>query len=107
MRLPGRNHESARPVDRWDRQRSDDTLQLASGCGMRRVAARVPTSLFDDFIGPKQNRFWNSNAESFGCSQIYSQLELGRLLDRNVTRLCAFEDFVHLACGFSEPLRNF
>src|SRR5678815_539554 len=48
----------------------------------------------DHLIGADQHALWDCEAEGLGCLQVDHELELGRLLERDVTRLRALEDLV-------------
>jgi len=53
---------------------------------------------FDHHISTQQNRVGNLDAERFRGFHVDDQLELGRLLHRQVGGLCAFEDFINEGC---------
>ena len=52
--------------------------------------------LFDHLVGERQNVRRDGDAERFGSLEIDDELVLGRLLNRQVARLGAFEDFVDI-----------
>src|SRR2546423_879341 len=54
---------------------------------------------FDELIGASQHRLRDREAKRFGGLEIDDQLELRRLLDREVGRLRAPEDLVHVRGG--------
>ena len=41
---------------------------------------------FDHLIGASHHRWWEGEAECFGCLDVYNQLELNALLDGRVAR---------------------
>src|SRR5437588_771956 len=52
--------------------------------------------LLDNLVGVEQERLGNGKAERLRRLEIHDQLELARELHRQVTRLGAFEDAVHI-----------
>lgn len=52
-------------------------------------------ALLDDFVGTLQQRLRHRQAERLRGFQIDNEFELRRLLDRDIHRLCALEDFVN------------
>jgi hypothetical protein len=52
-------------------------------------------SLFDHFVGPAEKRDGDFEAEGSRGLEIDHQLELCRLLDRNVGRLCTAENLTN------------
>ena len=58
------------------------------------------TSSFDHLIGSQQRRSCDIEAERLGGLEVEHKIELGRLLDRDVGGLGAFEDFVHEVPSF-------
>src|SRR5215210_6957927 len=54
---------------------------------------------FNHFIGAQEKRLRNLDAEHIGCLQVDEQLEFGGLLDRQVSRFCALQYPVYIACG--------
>src|SRR4030095_8563052 len=55
--------------------------------------------LFDPLIRPRQQRRWDREAEGLGGLEVDHQLELCRLLDREVAGLGALEDLVSVDGG--------
>src|SRR5690242_9654423 len=55
--------------------------------------------LFDDLVGAKQERIGHLESDGFGGLEVDAQIELGRLLDRQVARLGALEDLVDVVSG--------
>src|SRR5262247_979890 len=51
-------------------------------------------ALFNHLIRPQQQRRRDGEAEGFGGLEVDDEFELRRLLDRQITWLRAFEDFV-------------
>ena len=62
--------------------------------------------LFDQLIGPQQDRLWQFDADRFCGLQIDRQLKFRRLLDRQICRLFTFENFGHVICGFAKHPRK-
>ena len=52
--------------------------------------------LLDHLVGAGEQRGRDGNSERFGSLEIDHQLELGRLLNRKIGRLCAFENLVNV-----------
>src|SRR5438876_5589263 len=48
---------------------------------------------FDHLVGAAQQREWDGEAECLGSPEVYDQLDSGRPLDREITRLLSFENF--------------
>ena len=55
--------------------------------------------LFNHRIGASEQRWWHRQAERLGGHQVDDQIELGRLLDWNVGRLCPAENPVDIVGG--------
>src|SRR5690242_11784210 len=67
-------------------------------------AARAAWVSFEDFINGGKECLRNCQAESRCRLGVDGKLELGRLLDRNIARFCAAENFVHHVGGFSKQI---
>src|SRR5260370_40558517 len=52
---------------------------------------------FDPHVGAPQERWWNRHSERARCLEVYHQLELGWLLDRQISRLCTTQNLVNEA----------
>src|SRR5215467_10221565 len=52
-------------------------------------------SSLNHFIRPRQQRWWDRQAEGLGGLGIDDHLELGWLLDRKIRRFHDLQDFVH------------
>src|SRR6266851_10531837 len=61
-------------------------------------ARALPYSL-DDLIGPQEERLRDRQAERLRGLEVDDQLELRRLLDRNIGRPSALQNLVHIGCG--------
>src|SRR6202047_452309 len=61
--------------------------------------------LFDHLVGAQKEGLRNVEAERFGGRQVDDQLELGRLLDRNVGGLRPLEDLVNKVARAPEHIR--
>ncbi len=55
-------------------------------------------ALLDDLICPQQQRWGDREPQRLGGFEVDHQLELARVLDREVGGLGALEDPVHLQC---------
>src|SRR5437763_6370652 len=51
---------------------------------------------FDHFVGAQHQLLGDRNTECLGRLEIDHQIELRRLLERQITGLCALQDFVHI-----------
>jgi hypothetical protein len=62
------------------------------------ISTRAPTTSvmnsrrLDHLVSAHQKCFWNRQAKRLRRFQVYNQLEFGRLLDRSVGGLVAFEN---------------
>src|SRR4030095_116149 len=78
---------ASRPPRRWPRAR-------------RRASRRVGRArLLDDRVGAHQEWLRNCESQCFGGLEVDDQIELGGLLNREVSRFGALEDPVHKVCG--------
>src|SRR5262249_1697890 len=48
---------------------------------------------FDQLVCAAGQRQWDGDAKRLGGLEVYEQLDLGRPLDRQITRLLSFENF--------------
>src|SRR5215831_6389025 len=58
-----------------------------------RTSLRLAHS-FDHLVGAEQEGFRHPETERLRCGQVHDEVELGRLLDRNVRRLRAAQNLV-------------
>ena len=65
---------------------------------------RSKASLFDHRVGADKKRGRHGEAERFGSLHVDHQLELGRLLYRQIGGLGAFEDLVDVAARTVEQI---
>jgi len=65
------------------------------------VRAQNP-ALLDDLIGGQEDRLWDREPERLGRLEVDDELELGRLVKRDLAGLCALQDLVDDACGVPE-----
>src|SRR5215831_2531858 len=66
-------------------------------------AARGPsTPSFDHLVGAGEQRWRNIEADCLGRDQIDDKIIIGRLLDRQIARLGAVQDLVHVLGGTAE-----
>src|SRR5262249_51330949 len=56
-------------------------------------------NLFDHFVGAQQQRFWDREAEHLCSREIDDEIELGRLLHRDVGRFCPAQNLVDIVGG--------
>ena len=92
----------------WDQAVFADD-DVASGYdALARVRERPTASAHpsgDDLVGAKQDRLGQCNFERSRRSQIDCQLELRRLLERNIRGPRAFQNFRYLARRATEPVQ--
>src|SRR6516162_6686559 len=70
-------------------------------------AARGPsTPSFNHLVGAQQERLRDRQAERLGGGQVDDEIELGGLLDRDVTRLRSAQNLVNIISGAPELLRK-
>src|SRR5206468_781206 len=58
--------------------------------------SRGKHALLNHLVSPLEERLRDRQAKRFGSLEVDHQLELRRLLDRQFTRLRAFQDLVHI-----------
>src|SRR3954447_12978666 len=73
--------------------------------GHRRIAASWPSELLDYLVGAQQECFGDRQPERLGGHQIDDEIELVRLLDREVGRLGSAQNFVDILGGTPEQVR--
>src|SRR6185295_20284401 len=64
------------------------------------------TALFDHFIRDGNEPRWNGEAERLGGLEIDDELEFGRLQDRQIGRLRAFQDLPNIVAGLPIRVRD-
>ena len=57
---------------------------------------RIRSASFDHLVGAQQERFRDCQSDRLGGRQIDDEIELGRLLDRKVSRLRAAQNLVDI-----------
>src|SRR5688500_11643399 len=62
--------------------------------------------LFDHPVRPRQHFLWYRHADLLCRLHIDHQLELRRLLDRQIGRLCSLQDLVHVVCDAPVAFRE-
>src|SRR5215467_14297256 len=68
----------------------------------RRAMGEAGGESFDHLVGAAEQRGWNREAERFRGGQVHDQIEFGRLLNRDVTRLCPVQNLVNIVTGAPE-----
>src|SRR6516165_7237212 len=81
----------------------DSRSAHSTGLKMRRITRAV--SSFDHLVGAGEQRRGNFKTEQLGGRQIDDEIELGRLLDRNVAGLRSAQNFVDIVTGAPEQVR--
>src|SRR5690242_1481690 len=66
---------------------------------MAQSSTRYSALSFDDLVRPRQHIGWNGEADLLGGFEIDQELELRRLLDRQIAGFGTFENFVHVNRG--------
>src|SRR5262249_57405742 len=86
---------------RWPAGRGCGGLSLTQRpCGPDRAAG--PCRLLDHLVGEREQLLGNCQAQRLGSRQIDDELKLGRLLDRNIGRVCSAQDLVDEVGGAAE-----
>ena len=62
--------------------------------------------LFDHLVGARRQAGWHLQAEGLRGLEIDDQLELGRLLNRQITRLLAFENARGVDPDYAQRVRE-
>ena len=62
--------------------------------------------ILDQLIGASEQLARQGQTERFGGFQVDQELELGRLINRNVARFASFENLVHVIGHAPEQLRK-
>src|SRR6266542_1610521 len=71
-----------------------------------RLSCRTLARLFDHPFGTHQKRLRDRETKRFGGLEVDDELELRRLLDRQVSRLNSFKNAVHEICRTSIQTEN-
>src|SRR5262249_23563614 len=61
---------------------------------------------FNHLVGAQQERLWNREAKRFGGREIDDEIELGRLLHRQVARLGPAQNLVDIVAGAAKQVGN-
>src|SRR5258706_11948750 len=61
-----------------------------------RTGAKIPAASFDQLVGASTQDTRYGQSERLGGIEVHDQLELGRLLDRQVRRIRALEDMIDI-----------
>jgi hypothetical protein len=76
------------------------------GSGPRGAASKLRTTLnarlLDDLVRAQQQRLRNRQSKCFGGFEVDDQLQLGRLLDREVGGFRTLDDFLYVFCSALE-----
>src|SRR6266496_2135246 len=75
------------------------TAPTNAKCHEETHATAANSVLFDHFVGAREQRGRDSEAERLRGSKVDYQLELGGLLDGQIARLCPFENLVYEVRG--------
>src|SRR5262249_32187625 len=59
----------------------------------------APFDLLDHFVGAREKRWRDCEPERLGDLEVYDQLELCRLFDGKIGRLCPLQDPIHVGGG--------
>jgi hypothetical protein len=62
--------------------------------------------LFDHFVGGHEQRCWNYEAERFCGVHVYNELDFGRLLNRQLSRLVAFKNAADVNAQFASGIEK-
>src|SRR5262245_64190387 len=66
------------------------------------IRTRLVSSAFDDLVGAGKDCRRNGEAESLRGLEVDEEFEFGRLFDRQIGGLFAFENLVNIGTGTSE-----
>jgi hypothetical protein len=72
----------------------------------RTHAAQQNTSLFDHLVGAREQRLGDREAERLGGRKVDDEIELGRLLDRNIRWLGAAKNLVDEFAGTGQTRQS-
>src|SRR4030095_1293370 len=90
------DQESSQVRSAWIARTYDGIEHPANPSAARRSWPRWSSTLFDDLVGPQQQRLRNREAECLGGLEVDDQLELRRLLDGEIGGPHTLEDPVHV-----------
>ena len=86
----------------FDRYRNGEALKPTRRAHKATYAVQQKTSLFDHLVGERQERLGDRQAERLGGLEVDDQVELGRLLDRDVVRLSPAKNLIDHLSGAPE-----
>src|SRR5262249_11449279 len=72
----------------------------------RRGMGEAGGESFDHLVGAQQERFRDRQTKRLGGGQVDDEIELGGLLDRDITRLRPAQNLVNIISGAPELLRK-
>src|SRR5262245_9897113 len=84
----------------------DKITSSAQSLGLPILTHDELASSFDHLVGTQQERFRDRQTKRLGGGQVDDEIELGGLLDRDITRLRPAQNLVNIISGAPELLRK-
>ena len=104
--LRSKTHREAEPADPWPLPGKAAVVPDISGrllmtrcCRRRSNCSALRDFLLDDLVGAQQNRLRHRKSKRLGGLEVHDHLELGRKLHREIARLLAAQDAIHIGGG--------